>query len=64
MVLIPGQKINFIYKGSSPYASNILSGNAVATGNFQVLDGTAVGNYSNITTVSYTHLTLPTIYSV
>jgi len=49
MVLIPGQKINFQYKGTSPYASNILSGNAVATGNFQVLDGTAVGNYSNIT---------------
>jgi len=49
MVLIPGQKINFQYKGSSPYASNILTGNAVATGNFQVLNGTAVGNYSNIT---------------
>jgi len=49
MVLIPGQKINFQYKGTSPYANNILSGNAVATGNFQVLNGTAVGNYSNIT---------------
>jgi len=49
MVLIPNQKINFIYKGASPYASNILSGNAVATGNFQVNNGTAVGTYSNIT---------------
>jgi len=49
MVLIPGQKINFQYKGSSPYASNILSGNAVATGNFHVLNGTATGTYSNIT---------------
>ena len=49
MVLIPGQKINFQYKGSSPYASNILSGNAVATGNFQVFIGSALGNYSNIT---------------
>ena len=49
MVLILGQKINFQYKGSSPYASNILSGNAVATGNFQVINGTAVGTYSNIT---------------
>jgi len=48
-MLLAGQKINFQYKGSSPYASNILSGNAVATGNFQVIDGTAVGTYSNIT---------------
>ena len=48
MVLILGQKINFMYKGSSPYASNILSGNAVATGNFQVKNGTASGTYSNI----------------
>jgi len=38
-----------MYKGSSPYASNILSGNAVATGNFKVNNGTAIGNYSNIT---------------
>jgi len=49
MVLIPGQNINFMYKGSSPYASNILSGNAVAIGNFQVNNGTASGTYSNIT---------------
>jgi len=49
MALAVGNTIQFSYQGSTVYSGEIMSGNAVATGNLTISDGNAPGTYSNVT---------------
>ena len=49
MTLKKGDKINLYYKASTFYASDVLNGDPIATGDLSVNNGTASGVYQGIT---------------